>query len=51
MKKKHDKTVFLLRSKLNNIKFLILKALIDSVNSYQLKELKEMKEEFKNLKA
>ena len=51
MKKKHDKKVFLLKSKLSNIKLLIFKALIDSVNSYWLKKLKEMKEELKNLKT
>ena len=56
---KHDKIVFLAKSKLNSIEFLISKALIDSVNSHDefvlinnvLKEYNEIKEEFKNLKT
>ena len=56
---KHDKIVFLVKSKLNSIEFLISKALIDSVNSHDefvlinnvLKEYNEIKEEFKNLKT
>ena len=55
----HDKIVFLVKSKLNSIEFLISKALIDSVNSHDefvlinnvLKEYNEIKEEFKNLKT
>ena len=56
---KHDKIVFLVKSKLNSIEFLISKALIDSVNSHDefvlinnvRKEYNEIKEEFKNLKT
>ena len=56
---KHDKIVFLAKSKLNSIEFLTSKALIDSVNSHDefvlinnvLKEYNEIKEEFKNLKT
>ena len=56
---KHDKIVFLAKSKLNSIEFLISKALIYSVNSHDefvlinnvLKEYNEIKEEFKNLKT
>ena len=55
-KKKHDKIVFLTKSKLNSIEVVISKALIDSVIShdasvlinYVLKEYEEMKEEIKN---
>ena len=58
-KKKHDKIVFLAKSKLNRIEILISKALIDSVISHDefvlinnvLKEYNEMKEEIKNLKT
>ena len=58
-KKKHDKIVFLAKSKLNSIEILISKALIDSVISHDefglinnvLKECNEMKEEIKNLKT
>ena len=57
-KKKHDKILFLAKSKLNKIEVLISKALIDLVighDEYVLKknvleEYKEMKEEIKNLK-
>ena len=56
---KHDKIVFLAKSKLNSIEFLISKALIDSVISHDgfilinnvLKEHNEIKEEFKNLRT
>ena len=64
-KKKHDKIVFLAKSKLNKIEVLISKALINSVISHDefilinnvlkeykrinLKEYKEMKEETKNV--
>ena len=56
---KHDKIVFLAKSKLNSIEFLISKALIDSVISHDgfilinnlLKEHNKIKEEFKNLKT
>ena len=58
-KKKHDKIVFLVKSKLNSIEILISKALIDSVISHDefllinnvLKKYNEMKEEIKNLKT
>ena len=58
-KNKHDKIVLLPKSKLNSIKVLISKALIDSVISHDeyalinnvLKEYNEMKEEIKNLKT
>ena len=51
--------VLLAKSKLNNIKVLISKGLMDSVISYDelvliknvLKEYNEMKEEIKNLKS
>ena len=55
---KHDKTVLLTKSKLNNIKVLISKALIDSnighdefvlINNV-LKEFYDMKKEIKNSK-
>ena len=64
-RKKHDKIVFLAKSKLNKIEVLISKALINSVISHDefilinnvlkeykrinLKEYKEMKEETKNV--
>ena len=55
-KKKHDKIVFLAKSKLNSIEVLISKALIDSNISYHefvlinsaFKEYDDMKEEIKN---
>ena len=58
-KKKHDKIVLLAKSKLNSIKVLICKALIDSVISHDefvlinnvLKEYNKMKQEIKNLKT
>ena len=58
-KKKHDKIVFLAKSKLNNIEVLISKALIDSNISHDefvlinnvLKEYDNMKEEIKILKT
>ena len=58
-KKRLDKTVFLGKSRLNNIKILIFKALIDSYISHDelvsvknvLKEFNEMKEGIKNLKT
>ena len=58
MKKKHDKIVLLAKSKLNRIKVLISKTLIDSVISHDefvlinnvLKEYYKMKEKIKNLK-
>ena len=54
-KKKHNKIVLLVKSKLNSIEVLISKALIDSVISHdefvsinnELKEYNEMKEEIK----
>ena len=57
-KKKHDKTVFISRSKLNSAEALISKVLIDSDISYDefvlinnaLKEYTELKEEIKSLK-
>ena len=57
-KMKHDKTVLLAKSKLNNIKVLISKALIDSNISHDefflinnvLKEVYDMKKEIKNSK-
>ena len=57
-KKKHVKTVFFSRSKLNSAEALISKVLIDSDISYDefvlinnaLKEYTELKEEIKNLK-
>ena len=56
-KKKHNKILFLAKSKLNKIEALIFKALIESVISHDefifinnmLKKYNEMKEEFKNL--
>ena len=56
-KTKHDKRVLLAKSKLNNIKVLISKALVDSVISHDefvliknvLKEYDKMKEETKDL--
>ena len=58
-KKKHDKIVSLLKSKLNSIEILFCKTLIDSNISYNefvlinnvLKEYDNMKEEIKNLKT
>ena len=58
-KKKHDKIVFLAKSKLNSIEVLISKTLIDTAVSHDefvlinnvLKEYNEMKEEIKNLKT
>ena len=58
-KKKHDKTVFLVKFKSNKIDVLISKALINSNISHDvfvlknnvLKEYDEMKEEIKNLKT
>ena len=58
-KKKHDKIVLLAKSKLNSIKVLISKDLIDSVISHDeivlinnvRKEYDKMKEEMKNLKT
>ena len=58
-KKKHDKTELLAKSKLNSIKVLISKVLIDLVISHiefalinnVLKEYNEMKEEINNLKT
>ena len=58
-KKKHDKIVLLAKSKLNSIKVLISKALIDSNINHEelflinnaLKEYDDMKEEIKNLKT
>ena len=58
-KKKHDKIVLLAKCKLNSIKVIISKALIDSVISHDefvlinnvLKEYNEMKEEIKILKT
>ena len=58
-KRKYDKTVLLAKSKLNSIKVLISKDLIDSVISHDefvlinnvLKEYNEMKEKIKNLKT
>ena len=58
-KNKHDKIVFLRKSKLNSIEVLISKTLIDSVISQDefvltnniLNEYNEMKEEIKNLKT
>ena len=55
-KKKHDKIVFLAKSKLNSIEVLISKALNDSnikhdgfvLINYVLKELYDMKEEIKH---
>ena len=57
MRKKHDKIVLLAVSKLNSIKALISKSLIDSVISHDefvlvnnvLQEYNEIKEEIKNL--
>ena len=58
-KKKHDKIIFLAKSKLNKIEVLICKALIDSnisqdkfvlVNNV-LKEYNKIKEEIENLKT
>ena len=57
-KKKHDKKVLLVKSKLNRIEVLISKALIDWNISHDefvlinnvLKECDKMKEEIKNLK-
>ena len=58
-KKKHDKKVFLAKSKLNKIEVLISKTLFNSGISYDkfvlinnvVKEYKEMKEEIKNVKT
>ena len=58
-KKKHDKLVFLAKSKLNRIEFLISKSLIDSSITHDefffknivLKEYNKMNEEIKNLKT
>ena len=58
-KKKHDKIVFLAKSKLNKIEILFSKVLNDSNISHDkfdlinnmLKEYDEMKEEIKNLKT
>ena len=58
-KKKHDKMVLLAKSKLNSIRVLISKALIDSNISHDefvlinnvLKEYEKMKEKIKNLKT
>ena len=58
-KKKHDKVVFLAKSKLNRIEFLISKSLIDSSISHDdffkknivLKEYNKMNQEIKNLKT
>ena len=58
-KKKHDKKVFLAKSKLNKIEVLISKALFNSGISYDkfvlinnvVKEYKEMKEEIKNVRT
>ena len=58
-KKKHDKIVFLAKSKLDKIEVLISKALIDSVISHEefvlinnlLKEYNKIKEKIKNLKT
>ena len=58
-KKKHDKTVFLAKSKLNSIEVLISNSLINSVISHDkfilinnvLKQYDKMKEEIKNLKT
>ena len=58
-KKKHDKKVFLAKSKLNRIEVLISKVLISSNISHDesvlinnvLKEYDEMKEEIKNSKT
>ena len=58
-KKKHDKIIFLAKSKLNSIDVLISKALIDSVISHDefilINNVQQgygkMKEEIKNLKT
>ena len=58
-KKKHDKIVFLPKSKMNNVEVLISKALIDSVISHDefflinnvLKDYDKMEKELKNLKT
>ena len=58
-KKRHEKIVLLAKSKLNNIKALIFKALIGSSISHDefvfinnvLKNYDDMKEEIKNLKT
>ena len=58
-KKKHDKKVFLAKSKLNKIEVLISKALFDSNISHDeffflnnvLKEYDEINEKIKNLKT
>ena len=58
-KKKHDKTVFLAKTNLKNMKVLISKALTDRYIIYGqlvlvnnvLKEYNEMKEEIKDLKT
>ena len=58
-KKKHDKIIFLAKSKLNKIEALIFKSLIYSVIIHNefvlinnvLKEYNKMKEEIKNLKT
>ena len=58
-KKKYDKKVLLVKSKLNNIEVLISKTLIDSNISHDefvslnnlLKEFDNMREEIRNLKT
>ena len=58
-KKKHDKIVLLVTSKLNSVKVLVSKALINSIIFLDefvlinnvLKENNEMKEEIKSLKT
>ena len=58
-KKKYDKTLFLAKSKLNQIEFLVSKVLINWNISHDefvllnnvLKEYDDMKEEIKNLKT
>ena len=59
MKKKHDKMVFLGKTKLNSIEVLIYKALIDSnishdefsLRNIMLKVYDDMKEKINNLKT
>ena len=59
MKKKHDKMVFLGKTKLNSIEVLISKALIDSnishnefsLRNIMLKVYDDMKEKINNLKT
>ena len=58
-KKKHDKTVSLVKSKLNRVEVLISKSLINSNINHDefvsinnvVKEYKEIKEEIRNLKT